>query len=54
VTEFIESNPKLGTVLNLDYDKENNVTTVTAKTKRKKVELDEQKQHKTMHHKHPN
>jgi ATP-dependent Clp protease ATP-binding subunit ClpC len=46
VTEFIiESNPKLGTVLNLDYDKENNVTTVTVakKTKKKKVELDEPK-----------
>jgi ATP-dependent Clp protease ATP-binding subunit ClpC len=46
VTEFIiESNPKLGTVLNLDYDKENNVTTVSVgkKTKKKKVELDEPK-----------
>jgi hypothetical protein len=44
VTEFIVSNPKLGTVLNLDYDKENNVTTVTvAKKLKKKVELDEPK-----------
>jgi YD repeat-containing protein len=35
VTEFIiESNP-LGTVLNLDYDKENNVTTVTVAKKPK-------------------
>ena len=46
VTEFIiESNPKLGSILNLDYDKENNVTTVTIpkKPKKKKVDLDEPK-----------
>jgi hypothetical protein len=36
MTEFIVSNPKLGTVLNLDYDKENNVTTVTVAKKLKK------------------
>jgi choline kinase len=39
VTEFILSNPKLGTVLNLDYDKENNVTTVTVAKKTKKKRL---------------
>ncbi len=46
VTEFIiESNPKLGSILNLDYDKENYVTTVTIpkKPKKKKVDLDEPK-----------
>jgi ATP-dependent Clp protease ATP-binding subunit ClpC len=46
VTEFIiENNPKLGSILNLDYDKENNVTTVTIpkKPKKKKVDLDEPK-----------
>jgi ATP-dependent Clp protease ATP-binding subunit ClpE len=39
VTEFVWNNPKLGTVLNLDYDKENNVTTVTVAKKLKRKRL---------------
>ena len=43
VTEFIiENNPKQGTTLNLDYDKENDISFVEAKKSRKKKEEKEE------------
>jgi len=43
VTEFIiENNPKQGTTLNLDYDKENDISFVEAKKTRKKKEEKEE------------
>lgn len=43
VTEYIiESNPKQGTTLNLDYDKENDISFVEVKKKRKKKEEKEE------------
>ena len=42
VTEYIiENNPKQGTTLNLDYDKENDISFVEAKKTRKKKEKEE-------------
>lgn len=43
VTEYIiDNNPKQGTTLNLDYDKENDISFVEAKKKRKKKEEKEE------------